>query len=278
MPETLRKLAYLTHRVVQTPGSFENWATVLSHMGRERIGLGPETLRFHTRSGLVIACPNRPGARVPIYEIFAEDCYRIQWFLGPLALEPVNVLDIGGQVGTFACWFAHIHAKASITSFEPSSLTAQYLRRNVEANGFADRVTVVEQALAASSGTAEFEDNGAGSGTNGLVSAGHTSGGRPPVLVRTTTFDAVVAAAPSPIDVVKIDCEGGEYDLVLASAPESWRSVQRVVLEYHPVTGHDWVGLKSWFAEAGLTVRAETSRDGYGTAWLSRKPLGPVPR
>lgn len=257
------------------PGAFTNWMTVLSDMGRERVGLGPETLRFATRSGLHISCPNQRGARVPIYEIFAEDCYRLEWFLGPLMVRPLNVIDIGGQVGTFACWLAHIQPQATITSFEPSPVTVQFLRRNIAQNDLEDRITVVERAMAATSGWAEFADNGGGSGTNGLVSAGHSVDDRPPIKVQTVTFDEVVASASSPIDFVKIDCEGGEYDLVLASSPQSWESVQRVVLEYHPVAGHEWPELMDWFERAGLRVEAESSAGGYGTVWLSRTPLVP---
>lgn len=276
MTNSWRQLSHNARRVVQTPGAFSNWMTVLADMAREQIGRGPKTLSFATRAGLRIDCPNQPGARVPIYEIFAEDCYRLEWFLGPLATRPIQVMDIGGQVGTFSCWLAHMQPQATITSYEPSPTTAGFLRKNVEQNHFDGRITVVESALAATTGFAEFEDNGAGSGTNGLVSAGHSAGSRPPIKVKTVAFDEAVAAMTAPIEVVKIDCEGGEYDLVLNSSPSSWSSVQRVVLEYHPVPGQSWGELRGWFDQNGLRVEDEVSADGYGTVWLSREPLAPV--
>ena len=115
----------------------------------------------------------------------------------------------------------------------------------------------------------------AGSGLNGLLS---TRNGGPTGVgtdVETVSFDDAVAAADGPIDVVKIDCEGGEYDLVLGSSPASWANVQRVVLEWHPVAGHEWAELRDWFAAVGLYVQDEDAFGRHGCVWLSREPLPP---
>lgn len=267
----LRSRLLRARRIAQTQRTFTNWAPMLRDMALERVGRGPQSLRFHTRSGMTIDCPNRPGARVPIYEIFAEDCYRFEWFLGPLLHRPIQVIDIGGHIGTFSCRLAQLHPQATITAFEPSPTTAHYLRRNVEQNGMSARVTVREQALAGSSGYAVFDDNGAGSGLNGLASAGHSTGTA--VKVEAVSFDDVVSGLGAAVDVVKVDCEGGEFDLVLNSSPDSWTSVQRVVLEHHPVAGHSWPELRAWFEAIGLHEQEEDFAGYHGCVWLSRDPL-----
>jgi hypothetical protein len=92
------------------------------------------------------------------------------------------------------------------------------------------------------------------------------------IEVPTTTFDKAVAAASAPPQLVKMDCEGGEYPLVYASSPDSWASVTHVVMEYHPVGGESWDELRKWLAGVGLdVVRDEPGRPGLGTAWLVRK-------
>lgn len=267
--------AHTAKRVLQTPKAFSNWPTVLFDMAREKVGQGPSTLTFVARSGLRMECPNVPGARVPLYEIFAEDCYRFSWFLGPLAGQPLRVLDVGGQVGTFSCRLAQLQPQAVINTYEPSPTTAGYLRRNIERNHLGDRITVNEAALAAKVGTAEFDDNGAGSGENSLVSSARGTVGT--ITVQTTTFDSAVTAAGGPIDLVKMDCEGGEYDLVYASSPDNWSSVQRLVIEYHPVAGQSWNELRTWLEKVGLTVQYEQSHGGIGVAFMSRQQLPPLP-
>lgn len=277
MNPRLRARIYWARRLLQTPRTFTNWAPILKDMALGRGGRGPDSLTFRTRSGMRIDTPNRPGARVPVYEIFAEDCYRLEWLLGPLRRRPIQVVDIGGHVGTFSCRLAQLHPDAAIMTFEPSPTTASYLRRNVEQNGVADRVTVFERALSSTSGPAVFDDNGAGSGLNGLMSAGH-SGTGVATEVQTMSFDDVVKAAPAPVDLVKIDCEGGEFDLVLGSDPASWESVQRVVIEWHPVPGHSWPELRDFFTGVGLAVRDEDVFGQHGCVWLSRDPLPAPPR
>lgn len=251
-------------RIAQTPKVFRNWPTVLRQMaGGERTA---ETLTFVTRAGVRISCPNVPGARVPIYEVFAENCYRLDTFLGPLLSETLTVVDIGGHVGAFACQLATAAPRARVHCYEPSPVSAEFLRRNAVANGLAGRVSVEQLAVAARVGQSVLADNGGGSALNSLVERGTG------LTVDTTTFDAIVAGLPRGPDVVKIDCEGAEYDLVFGSAPESWAGVRRIVLEYHPNARHSWPELRDWFAEQGLFVTDEKPENPeQGTAWLTRR-------
>jgi len=212
------------------------------------------------------------GARVPVYELFAEDSYHFEWFVGALRGGPVQVLDIGGHIGTFACRLAQVLPEARIQSYEPSPTTSECFAENVKRNGLDDRVTVTVAALSDRVGTADFGDNLGGSGENGLVTSRPGAGSS--ILVQTTTFDLAVAALPEPPTIVKMDCEGGEYGLVYASSPESWESVQRLVLEYHEVEGQSWPELRRWFADVGLHVQHEEPESAVlGVAWLSREPL-----
>jgi FkbM family methyltransferase len=270
-----KRLTFAAHeavRVAQTPRAFGNWARVLTDLALERIGRGPETLLFETRTGLTIECPNVAGARVPVYELFAEDSYHFEWFVGSLRGRPVQVLDIGGHIGTFACRLAQVLPQARIQSYEPSPTTSECFAGNAKRNGLDDRVTVSVAALSDTVGTAGFGDNLGGSGTNGLVTS--RPGAGTSILVDTTTFDLAVAALPDPPTIVKMDCEGGEYDLVYASSPESWASVERLVLEYHEVEGQSWPQLRRWFADVGLHVQHEEPESTVlGVAWLSREPL-----
>lgn len=275
----LALVRYELRRVAQTRRTFVNWPTLLRHMVGEKLGRGAEELQFVTRSGVRITTPNVPGARLPLYEQFADDAYRLRDVLGPLQGRPIQVLDIGAHIGSFALNVATVHRQAKVECFEPSPESARYLRRNVEQNGLAGRIAVHEVALADKQGTALLDDNEGGSVHNGLiqeerrlVDGADALDRRHAIEVPTTTFDAAVAAAPAPPDVVKMDCEGGEYALVYASSESSWASVYRVVMEYHPVPGESWDELRKWFGNVGLTVtRHEPDGPGLGTAWLARQ-------
>jgi FkbM family methyltransferase len=279
---------YELRRVAQTRRTFANWPALLRQMAGEKLGRGGPDLQFVTRSGVRLTCPNVPGARLPLYEQFADDCYRLRDLLAPLQGQPVQVLDVGAHIGSFAVHLATLHPQARIECYEPSPQSARYLQRNIDQNGLTDRITAHAVALSDSQGTALLDDNEGGSVHNGLMQADRrlVDGAdaldrRHAIEVPTTTFDDAVAAAPSPPQVVKMDCEGGEYALVYASSEASWAAVSRVVMEYHPVPGESWDELRTWFEKVGLTVIDHHSESpGLGTAWLARmstdSPEGPA--
>ena len=269
----VKRLRHGVRRLLQTPLAFSNWPQLIAGLAREKVAKGPETLTFETRGGQTITIPNAPGARVPAYEVFAEDCYDLRWFLGELIDQPIHVLDVGAHVGTFSTWLGTVHPTATVECFEPSPDTVEYLRRNIEANGLADRIKVHQKALMGETGFATFELEGSGSGHNHLAYGDAPSPGTTGVRVETISMDDVVAQAPGPVALVKMDCEGGEYDLVYKSSPASWASVQRLVLEYHTVDGESWEELRAWFADQGLHVLRDERGSSAGTAWLSRIPL-----
>lgn len=270
-PSATIRISKVARRVRQTLTKFENGPSLLAGIVGGRIRRQPAELMYRVDDDLSIVCPNRPGARVPIYEVFADDAYRLTWIASGLGDEPCAV-DIGGHIGCFSLAFARQYPGARVETFEASPSTAAYARRNMAINGFDDRVTVHHSAVSSSSGTLRFADNAGGSGLNGLTAPE----GTPTIEVPAVTFVEALAKADGPVDIVKIDTEGAEYDIVLASDPSDWSDVQRLVMEYHPVDGHSWDELQTFFSKAGLEVVHQErgiSTDRLGTAWLSRTPL-----
>lgn len=254
-------------RVRQTVTDFDNGPTVLAAMARGRLAGSPEELTFRVQ-GLTVTVPNRRGARVPVYEVFAEDAYRLDWLFTGLGAAPV-VVDIGGHVGCFSLAVAQHAPGARISTYEASPSTAAYLVRNISDNALGERVSTHATAVASSSGFLEFADNDGGSALNGLTSPQ----GAAMIKVPCVTVAEAFAAAGGP-DLVKIDTEGAEYDLVLASDTETWSTVRRIVLEYHDVPGHSWGELETFFARAGLHQVAHVPENPrQGTVWLSRDDL-----
>lgn len=246
---------------------FPNGAKVLIDLAASRSPWSPDALTFRLRNGQTVHCPNVPGARVPVYEVFSEDAYRFGDLLAGLPEAP-TVLDIGGHIGCFSLGLADASPKARIHTYEASPSTAAWLSRNVESNGLADRVTVHQTAVSDAPGTIEFADNSGGSSLNGLTAP---EGSTTLVSVPAVTFDDAVAAAGGQVDLVKIDVEGAEYGIFAGTTVDSWKGVQKVVMEYHDVSGHDLTELLEVLFAAGLRISAiEPAHDRQGTVWLSR--------
>ncbi|MGI8680324.1 MAG: FkbM family methyltransferase, partial [Jatrophihabitans sp.] len=223
---TLAQLRHDALRVYQTPGTFANWPELLKGLAARRVGRGSTELTFRTKAGPLLSCPNVPGARLAVYEQYADDCYRLREFLAPFATQPLSVLDVGAHIGAFATHIAMLFSQARIDCYEPSPESARYLRQNLDQNGLGEQITVHEIALADTEGLARLDDNDGGSVHNGLVRGeGRMVAGqdalddRHTLEVRTTTFDRAAAAAAAPPQLVQMDCEGGESPFVYASSP-----------------------------------------------------------
>lgn len=268
----LRSASYLLRRVRQTPALFTNFGSVFVDLGAQATPWSRPELTFRLRNGYVVHCPNVPGARFPLYEIFGDDAYRMAELLDGVD-DDAGVLDVGGQIGSFSLAVAAELPKARVHVYEASPTSASYIRRNVEGNDLDGRVTVHGAAMAGEAGEFSFVDSGTASGHNGLTAPDAVG---TEVTVPAVTFDeaaARVAADGSAVQLVKMDVEGAEYDIVLRSSPDSWREVRSVVMEYHPVPGRHLDDLLEFFAAVGLTPsRMEPGTlPGLGVMWLSRR-------
>jgi len=118
--------------------------------------------------------------------------------------EGAVVLDIGAHLG----YFAVLAAKrgATVVAFEPNPRTVPHLRRNLELNGVADRVRIVQRAVGAEPGTATFFLSRAGDESS---LAAHSPEDEP-VTVQVVPVDAETDGLR--VDVVKMDVEGGEVE------------------------------------------------------------------
>ena len=257
-----RGVSYAGRRLRQSFTHFENGPQLVWGMLRS------QEMTFRTRTGLTIHVPNVAGARFPVYEINADDVYRLDDLLAGLPDDLVAV-DVGAHIGSFSTAVCARFPGATVHAYEASPSTADWLERNVAANGLGDRLHVHRRAVSDHEGEIEIIDNGQASAHNGLT-APDGSGGV--VSVPCVTFADIHAATGGRIDLVKADAEGAEYGVILTSDPEHWRSVQRVVMEYHPVQGHTFAELVDFLASVGLDlVRDEPAdRPGLGNAWFAR--------
>lgn len=260
---SVRSLGYAGRRLRQTFTHFRNGPQILWSIARSR------DITFHTRTGLRVHVPNVQGARFPVYEITADDVYRLDELLAGLRPDFVGI-DIGAHIGSLSTAVLQRSPDATMHAFEASPSTAQWLQRNARENDMADRLVVHPQAVSDHEGVLEFVDNGSASAHNGLTAP---DGLGTIVAVPCITFAQAHARAGGHVDLVKCDAEGAEYGFILGSDPDLWLRVERVVMEYHPVDGRSLDDLATFLAAAGLElVRDEPAHDkpGLGNAWFAR--------
>ncbi|MBJ7608234.1 MAG: FkbM family methyltransferase [Candidatus Dormibacteraeota bacterium] len=258
-PARRRSISSLTSelgRLLDSVVIFRNWPAVLRDIVLQRLGWSQRDMLAITRRGTRIHCRNQGLSRAPIYQVFADDDYGLVDYAAVHQGEQLTVIDIGAHVGSFALAVCELLPGASVTSYEPSPTSVEYLRRNVEANGLSERVRTIAKAVGGGSEPVvlyEASDASCVSSTTAwLAPAGAVQR-----TVESVSFDDVIGPSQDDIDLLKVDCEGAEYEIVRGGSPSSWRRVRRLVIEHHAVPGESWSELRRSLADLGFRVLKE---------------------
>lgn len=230
--------------------AFTNWLAFLMRLGTGALPCGPRTTTVHTVGGSSVTAPNTPMGRAPIWEIFASDAYPWEEILRLLPDEPV-VLDIGAHVGAFTIAVAESRPRLSGACYEPSPWAFEMLTSNLEVNGLAGRVAARHSAVAAVPGETLFYEAEPGSCASSTIPFNGAEARSVPAV---TLESALEDLATSDVDLLKLDCEGAEYEIVTNAPSLAWQSIGSIFLEYHPVDGRGYVDLEEPLLAAGYEL------------------------
>lgn len=130
------------------------------------------------------------------------------------------IVDCGAHIGLASLFFKECHPDARVQAYEADAAIASMCRHNLAACGFAD-VAVTAAAVWTHAHGVGFAARGDDSGH---VAAPGTH------RVESIRLRDVLAAAP--IDLLKLDIEGAEFD-VLADCGDVLGNVSRLIVEVH---------------------------------------------
>lgn len=136
------------------------------------------------------------------------------------------IIDAGGYIGTAAIAFARAFPDARVVTLEPSRDNFKILRRNVASY---PNITAINKALGGSEGSISLVNRGTGEWGFSIVQT-PTDCASPRILhdVEITTIPAILNEFQKDgIDLLKLDIEGGEYDLL--SGQPAWLQSTRVI-------------------------------------------------
>jgi FkbM family methyltransferase len=160
--------------------------------------------------------------------------------LAQLLRPGMTVLDIGANAGIYALTAAaHVGPSGHVIAFEPSAREREQLTRHLALNRLAN-VRIEATALGASDGDTEFYvADAAESGFNSRKPAAGLSvaAARVP-MCRLDTYAARTALGR--VDFVKIDVEGGEYDVLVGGEQLFRRTRPPILIEIEPARIEPW--------------------------------------
>jgi FkbM family methyltransferase len=186
-----------------------------------------------TRDGLKICIrQNIWDARI-VREIFIEKPY-LRYCT--LAENPV-VIDIGGYIGDFSLYCARYLNASRVIVYEPTRENYEVLLKNIELNDAGRIITPVNKAAGISG---DLVLNVQSLNDNEMHVSAYWYEGCERRVVESVSLEQLYASHQlTHVDLLKIDCEGGEYDL-LPEAPDAILDITRnIVFEFHQVSGYE---------------------------------------
>ena len=119
------------------------------------------------------------------------------------------VIDIGANIGDSSIYFALKGAKRVI-GIEPDPQVYDFAYKNIELNGFSDRIELIRGAMS-------------------NIDANIKDLNKPSLITLKGIFEKCTMI-PS---ILKIDCEGCEYDVILSASCATLLNFTHIQIEYH---------------------------------------------
>lgn len=221
-----------------------NWPRALA----DHLGLGRGGYVCRLRDGTVIEIRGGTDDRHVVFEIFVENIYPAPVRSGDI------VVDIGAQIGCYSVRAARRGAR--VFAFEPFPENFAALQRNIALNGLTGVQAFPHAVGPESAARTMFLPDDAGHTGRYSLFPGR---GSKTLDVACRSLDAIVREnALERIDVVKIDCQGSEYEILFGASRETLAKIRRMIVECEIFDRPDWsvAALRSFLEERGFHVNA----------------------
>jgi FkbM family methyltransferase len=188
-------------------------------------------------------------------EIFLDDQYGLSTVRSPIN----TVVDIGANIGLFSLLARHKFPAARVHAYEPNPKILNYTAANLKAanivlfnEGVSNEDTTGNLIWTESSRAVRTERASAG-------------------MIKLTGISTVIERIGGELDLLKLDCEGAEWEIFRKSA--AFQSVRQIRMEYHLDANHGFAELKATVANLGFKINKIIPNVNFGVAWLENQKI-----
>ena len=188
--------------------------------------------------------------------VLAENLLQDQYQLKRIARDGMVVVDIGAHIGIFAVVCASLSHNARIYSYEPERSNYALLVENAKLNP-GQLIRPSNKAVAGERGTLKLFLSEQNTGA-------HTTYGDGDAFqeVECTTLRDVMADLPeNRLDLLKIDCEGREFEILMTAEEGDLSRIDRILMETHHgdhTRDQGWETLYDRLRNTGFVVERST--------------------
>lgn len=178
-------------------------------------------------------------------EIFTQDNYYVEF-----ENERPVIIDAGAHIGLATLYFKKLYPQAQITAIEPNPELFQVLEQNIEQNRLEDVITI-PAALASSAGTTHLYRDKTPTkwwSTSSIHPGAWTGDQQSEEFeTQTVTLNEITADFKT-IDLLKVDIEGAEQQVLMASAA-TLKKTNHIFVEFHPVKNQNLLKLLDFLSQ-----------------------------
>jgi len=159
------------------------------------------------------------------------------------------IVDIGANIGDSLIYFA-LKGANRIIGFEPFPKNFELAKKNIELNNITEKILLVLSGCSDISGHF-FVDPGYESDASSKIDRKQPKGLKIPLLTLEQIVNNYIIPENS---ILKIDCEGCEYEIILSSTRKTLRKFSNILIEYH----FGYKNLKKKLENSGFYVKILT--------------------
>lgn len=245
------KYAYYLKSIFTLLSQFENPGWIvriflgLCSVDVKQVKLKSSGLSFYVRSSMDIWC---------LKETFLDRFYECA---GTPMQDGWTVVDIGAGLGDFSILAAHTYPNNQVYAYEPFMESFTLLNRNLAANHVGN-VQAFQQAVG-QTGSLVLDLSGGEPLQIQSRQSQPTTAENHERTVEVTSLalnEVFVQNGIQRCDLLKLDCEGAEYDILFNANTKALERVQRLVMEYHDgVNGYSHRDLVAFLEQQAFEVR-----------------------
>ena len=160
-----------------------------------------------------------------------------------LNIKNKTVIDIGGSIGDSAIFFA-VNGSKKIIYVEPYPVNFEFAKKNVFVNNLTEKIKLNLGSCGSKSGTIEIDPNTQSSMRTILKET------KSKFFITQFTLEDLVDKYDTNDLVLKMDCEGCEYESILNTSDIILKKFESIVIEFHS----GYKNLKNKLQNAGFDI------------------------
>lgn len=228
-----------------------NWPELLA----SRLGYEPKSCSVSFRDGWQLKVSGSvSNSWGQFFEAAIADVYGIR------DAAPDLIVDVGANIGSFACLAARLHPKAQVYAFEPQRRVAVVLQRNLQLNRIRN-VELITSPVTRDARNVEFWSHTADGASGIYLPAQNASSVLSSVTLGCVPFRQHKKA------FIKLDCEGAESEIVewLVEQQTGLSDELTLACEYHQWAPRSLANTATLLTNAGWEV---STRQRFGEQYL----------